>query len=250
MRVITIGRDAANDVVVDDAHASRHHLQIILHDDGHYTLADFGSTNGTFVNGQQISGEIPIEPNDIVRIGNTTIPWRQYFEEPENTTPQPTNANPGSIAVQTLNIGNKERHGFITFCLVIMIIVNFISAIFNCINADVFMWAYASEEKAQTFFYVDHAKTDYYYYGAYAMSALGVVNLIGAILLLSWKKAGYWLFLSSTVCVMAIMVLFGFTGDFTSSVLSSMLGAVIGPVILWAILQIRKNRISCWKQLV
>ena len=80
MKVITIGRSEENDVVINDSHASRYHLQIIQHDDGHYTLSDFGSTNGTYVNGQKISGEINMSLSDIVRIGNSTIPWRNYFE--------------------------------------------------------------------------------------------------------------------------------------------------------------------------
>lgn len=80
MRVVTIGRNNDNDVVINDAHASRYHLQIIQHDDGHYSLADFGSTNGTYVNGQKVSGEMDLMLSDIVRIGNTTIPWRMYFE--------------------------------------------------------------------------------------------------------------------------------------------------------------------------
>lgn len=79
MKVITIGRGDDNDVMISDITASRHHLQIIEHDDGHYTLSDFGSTNGTFVNGEKISGEIVLDSNDIVRVGNTTIPWRDYF---------------------------------------------------------------------------------------------------------------------------------------------------------------------------
>lgn len=81
MKVITVGRDTSNDVVIDDGYASRHHLQIILHDDGHYSLSDFGSLNGTFVNGQKVSGEIILNPFDIVRIGNATIPWRMYFDQ-------------------------------------------------------------------------------------------------------------------------------------------------------------------------
>lgn len=80
MKVITIGRDISNDVVIDDGYASRHHMQIVQCDDGSYKLADFGSSNGTFVNGQRVKGEIVLEPNDIVRIGNTTVPWRMYFE--------------------------------------------------------------------------------------------------------------------------------------------------------------------------
>ena len=81
MKVITIGRDIDNDVVIDDGYASRHHLQIVQCDDGTYKLADFGSSNGTYVNGQKVEGEIVLEPNDIVRVGNTTIPWRIYFEQ-------------------------------------------------------------------------------------------------------------------------------------------------------------------------
>lgn len=94
MKVITIGRETDNDVVVDDAHASRHHLQIIYHNDGHYSLSDFGSLNGTFVNGQKISGEITLKPSDIVRIGNTAIPWRIYFEQELELQPQPTTPRP------------------------------------------------------------------------------------------------------------------------------------------------------------
>lgn len=85
MRVITVGRDASNDRVIDDPYATRNHLQIIQHDDGHFSLADFGSTNGTYVNGQKINGEIPLNDMDIVRIGNTTIPWRMYFDEEATT---------------------------------------------------------------------------------------------------------------------------------------------------------------------
>jgi pSer/pThr/pTyr-binding forkhead associated (FHA) protein len=80
MIVVTIGRNEENDIIIDDPKVSRHHIQMIQHDDGHYSLSDCGSTNGTFVNGQKISSEIPLGKNDIVRIGNTTIPWRTYFE--------------------------------------------------------------------------------------------------------------------------------------------------------------------------
>jgi len=84
MKVITIGRGTDNDVVIDDGYASRHHLQIVQCDNGTYKLADFGSSNGTYVNGQRVKGEIVLEPNDIVRIGNTTIPWRMYFEQEQS----------------------------------------------------------------------------------------------------------------------------------------------------------------------
>ena len=119
MRVITIGRSNENEVVITDPYASLHHLQIIQHDDGHFTLSDFGSTNGTYVNGQKIGGEIPLNDMDIVRIGNTTIPWRMYFEE-DCIIPQEEMQSQQGGYVQTLtpcpqeskkeNTHSKERH--------------------------------------------------------------------------------------------------------------------------------------------
>lgn len=124
MKVVTIGRETDNDVVIDDSHASRHHLQIILHDDGHYSLSDFGSSNGTFVNGQKIGGEITLNQYDIVRIGNTTIPWRMYFEQeqmedksdigissytpPTSTTPLSSTSTTATLKV----IRKKKLFGF------------------------------------------------------------------------------------------------------------------------------------------
>jgi hypothetical protein len=58
---------------------SGHHLQIIQDDTGNFRLADFGSTNGTYVNGSKINREISLNPTDVVRIGNTTLPWESYF---------------------------------------------------------------------------------------------------------------------------------------------------------------------------
>ena len=82
MKVITIGRSRENNVIIEDPKVSRHHLQVIRHDDGHFTLADFGSKNGTYVNGHRVSGEVNLYENSVIRIGNTTVPWRQYFPNP------------------------------------------------------------------------------------------------------------------------------------------------------------------------
>lgn len=88
MKVITIGRSSQNEVVLLDDKVSRHHCQIILHDDGHYSIADLGSTNGTFVNGRRIQGETVLNPGDVVSICGDTIPWQNYFGSA--TVPGPT----------------------------------------------------------------------------------------------------------------------------------------------------------------
>jgi clan AA aspartic protease (TIGR02281 family) len=82
MKVITIGRDLDNDIVINDTKVSRHHLQIIKEGSGNFRIVDFGSTNGTFVNDRKISGETTISINDVVRIGNSTLPWQSYFSNP------------------------------------------------------------------------------------------------------------------------------------------------------------------------
>ena len=81
MKVVTVGRSSDNDVILNDPYIGRHHCQIILHDDGSYSLSDFGSTNGTYVNGQRVYGEIKLSTNDIVKIGTTILTWGSYFKE-------------------------------------------------------------------------------------------------------------------------------------------------------------------------
>ena len=76
MKVITIGRSTENnDIVVNDEKVSRNHLQMVMDDNGNYSVVDLGSTNGTYVNGRRISGEVRLQPNDEVRIGQTVLPW-------------------------------------------------------------------------------------------------------------------------------------------------------------------------------
>ena len=79
MKVVTIGRGAQNDVDINDDTVSRHHCQIAQIDRDTFNIVDLGSANGTYVNGNLIKGPTVLNVNDIVRIGNTTLPWRRYF---------------------------------------------------------------------------------------------------------------------------------------------------------------------------
>ena len=102
MKVITIGRDInSNNIVVDDHKVSRIHLQMVLDDSGNYSVVDLNSTNGTFVNGQRITGEVPLKVTDELKIGDTVLPWQSYFDgqvssgakssvEPQISVPQPS----------------------------------------------------------------------------------------------------------------------------------------------------------------
>lgn len=79
MRVLTIGRHPDNNVVINDPTVGRHHAQIIQHDDGHLSILDMNSTNGTYVNGKRIYGEVRINPKDIISLGKSTLSWKSYF---------------------------------------------------------------------------------------------------------------------------------------------------------------------------
>ncbi len=71
---IHIGRDADNDVVVDNKLASRHHAMIQKIKNA-YFIKDEDSTNGTFVNGVRIpAGKyVKLNRDDRITIGNMTL---------------------------------------------------------------------------------------------------------------------------------------------------------------------------------
>lgn len=68
--VITLGRDITNDIVINDPEVSRHHMRL-TRGGGGYTMEDLGSTNGTFVNGQRLTGARPLASGDMVGLGET-----------------------------------------------------------------------------------------------------------------------------------------------------------------------------------
>ncbi|HTI28756.1 MAG TPA: FhaA domain-containing protein [Methylomirabilota bacterium] len=72
--LISIGRASDNDVIVDDPEVSRHHCQLKLQH-GAYSLADLGSRNGSWINGQPVS-EVALGPGDRIQIGSTEIEFQ------------------------------------------------------------------------------------------------------------------------------------------------------------------------------
>ncbi len=72
--VTTIGSVPGNDVVLPDTGVSRKHVGIRKVDGG-YELADFGSTNGVYINGERMPRK-RLSVGDIVRVGTTEIVFR------------------------------------------------------------------------------------------------------------------------------------------------------------------------------
>jgi serine protease Do len=74
LREITIGRDANSDISLDpqvDDMVSRNHAVIRVNqgDPPSFRIADLNSSNGTFLNGERIAGEVELLPDDIVELG-------------------------------------------------------------------------------------------------------------------------------------------------------------------------------------
>lgn len=67
-RLVRIGADADNDLVLAHQSVSAHHA-MIRRSRGSYYIRDLGSTNGTFLNGRRIESEQPLRPGDEMRFG-------------------------------------------------------------------------------------------------------------------------------------------------------------------------------------
>lgn len=76
--IVTLGREARQDVVIPDMSVSRFHAFAKPGPDGAFLLQDAGSTNGTTVNGQSVltAGAGParrLAPGDNVRLGHIEL---------------------------------------------------------------------------------------------------------------------------------------------------------------------------------
>ncbi len=67
----TLGRDHRSDVAINDDQASTHHADLVFRpEERRFILMDHNSTNGTYVNEQEIEPRRDLVANDIVRIGS------------------------------------------------------------------------------------------------------------------------------------------------------------------------------------
>jgi pSer/pThr/pTyr-binding forkhead associated (FHA) protein len=78
-RAVVVGRDAAADVVLDDARVSRRHARITPSGDG-AVVEDLDSRNGTFVNREEIHSPVSAGPGDDVLLGTTVLELRTDAE--------------------------------------------------------------------------------------------------------------------------------------------------------------------------
>lgn len=69
-RDLVIGRSADCAIQIGDTYASGRHLRMSKRGRSVF-LEDLGSTNGTFLNGDRVNGEVELRGEDVIRIGDT-----------------------------------------------------------------------------------------------------------------------------------------------------------------------------------
>ena len=67
--VVNIGRGDYNDIVIGDPSVSTMHAKLQRRE-AIWILTDLGSTNGTFVEGERLTGEAPLSPGTTLRFGD------------------------------------------------------------------------------------------------------------------------------------------------------------------------------------
>jgi pSer/pThr/pTyr-binding forkhead associated (FHA) protein len=86
--VVNIGRGDYNDVVIADPSVSTMHAKLQRRD-AIWILTDLGSTNGTFVEGERLTGEVPLGPGTTLKFGDVAA----LFEPLDELVPS---GRPGS----------------------------------------------------------------------------------------------------------------------------------------------------------
>jgi class 3 adenylate cyclase len=79
---VTVGRRLENDVTLSwDSEVSRAHARLLRGPEG-WSLVDEGSRNGSYLNGERITGRRPLRDGDVLRFGDTVVLFRAPSDEP------------------------------------------------------------------------------------------------------------------------------------------------------------------------
>jgi hypothetical protein len=101
---MTIGRDPAADVFIDDKRTSWYHADLIRQGLA-WLIVDAASTNGTFVNGSRVYEATAVRPYDRIRVGDTELVVRQLARDRGPLAGQA--GSPGALSVRAWNRATK-----------------------------------------------------------------------------------------------------------------------------------------------
>ncbi len=73
-KALSLGRGEQNEVVLDLDNVSRRHCEILIQDQI-VQVRDLGSTNGTYVNGEEVQGARPLQNGDHLKVGGAIFKY-------------------------------------------------------------------------------------------------------------------------------------------------------------------------------
>jgi predicted nucleic acid-binding Zn ribbon protein len=123
------------------------------------------------------------------------------------------------------NVNKRRRHGFTTFWLTFSLISFTITGM---------VYLYFSEAIAQ---YVDVSSELLIF-----LSLVSMAGIVGNVLLLCWKKIGFWIFIGISIVSFIINMRMGLN-------IAQSLSGIIGIAIMWGVLHIHKDDKTAWEQL-
>lgn len=98
--LLTIGRTPDNNLALSDSQVSHHHARIIRQPEG-FIIEDLNSTNGTFVNGQQVTRQL-LHGDDEIQIGQTRLIFQIPSIVPSPPERVPRRPLPVSVGVRVV----------------------------------------------------------------------------------------------------------------------------------------------------
>jgi pSer/pThr/pTyr-binding forkhead associated (FHA) protein len=114
--VANIGRAEYNDIVLSEPSVSTSHAKLQRRDDI-WVLSDLGSTNGTFVEGEMVTGETALTPGTTLRFGDVAVLFEPLDETISTARPAGTQVMEGIADeraddpwAQSQRSGPRERH--------------------------------------------------------------------------------------------------------------------------------------------
>jgi hypothetical protein len=125
----------------------------------------------------------------------------------------------------TENVSGRTRHGFTTFWLIVSLISFVITGSTYLFSPQVIIQ------------YWDASRSLVLLFGIVSM-----VGVVGAILLLCWKKIGFWIYIGIAVASFFLNMALRLS-------IAQCLFGLVGIAIMWGVLQIRKNNKTTWEQL-
>ena len=102
----TVGRVEDNAFQIAEPSVSSHHCEILLRGNDVF-VNDLNSTNGTFVNGEQVSGEAGIKPGQILRLGQVELRLETGAAGPSKKPLDHTMVIPQGVKLNELEGGTK-----------------------------------------------------------------------------------------------------------------------------------------------